>query len=189
MSSAAGNLAIDLSAAAAREDFTCAFDRCSPGLYRFVVVRLGSDRHLADDLMQQLWLQASEASDAVPPAELECWLRAIARNLVRTHWRKQSRRPALVPLADPALAAELAERLAREDLPERWLDRREVQDQLILAITELPEEEQALILGHYFEGQSFTQLAERRGLSERAVEGRLYRARLSLREKLKHLSP
>ena len=60
-------------------------------------------------------------------------------------------------------------------------------DQLLLAITELTSEEQELIVGHYFHGRSHDELAAECGLSPRAIEGRLYRARRALREKLWHL--
>jgi RNA polymerase sigma-70 factor (ECF subfamily) len=163
-----------------------AFDRCSRSIYRYVVVRVG-DAHLADDLMQQLWLQARTSSAGVPSHELEFWLRGVAKNLVRTHWRRQARRPANLPLADPQLAGELAERIAREELPPTTLEHREVRDQLLLAITELDSPDQELIVGHYFHDRSHAELAAEHGLTVRGVEGRLYRARQALREKLTNL--
>lgn len=164
-----------------------AFDRCSRGMYRYFAVRAGGDSHLADDWMQQLWLQALRHATDVPPDEVEFWLRGVAKNLVREHWRKQARRPAQVPIADPRLASDLSERLVTEELPVTLLEQREVRDQLLLAVTELSGDEQELIIGHYFHSQSHLVLAKRLGLSERAVEGRLYRARQTLRTALKDL--
>lgn len=169
-------------------DLERAFDACADSLYRYFAVRCGRDGHLADDLMQQLWVHAHNLP-ATPPDQLEFRLRAIAKNLLRTHWRRHGSRPAPVPLADPALAADLAESLVTAELPEDVLVRQEVQDQLLLALTELPSAQQALIVGHYFENRSLAELGERSGLSPRAVEGRLYRARLALREKLQNLEP
>ncbi len=164
-----------------------AFDRCQRSIYRYVVVRVG-DAHLADDLMQQLWLQARTSGARVPDRELEFWLRGIVKNLVRTHWRRQARLPASVPLAHPALADELADRLASEELPPDTLERKEVRDQLLLAVTELDSADQELIVEHYFHNRSHAELAPEHGLSARGVEGRLYRARQALREKLSNLS-
>lgn len=164
-----------------------AFDRCGTALFRFVCVRVGGDRHLADDLMQQLWVQASRSERFVPEHELEFWLRAIARNLVRSHWRRHARAPAHLPLADPALGGDLAQRLVAEELPVEALARREASDQLLLALTELPAADQELIVAYYFHERSQAELADELGLSERAIEGRLYRARQALREKLRHL--
>jgi RNA polymerase sigma-70 factor (ECF subfamily) len=164
-----------------------AFDRCSRSIYRYIAVRVG-DAHLADDLMQQLWLQAHTGGASIPDHELEFWLRGIARNLVRTHWRRRSRRPANLPLADSGLAAELAGRLGTEELPPETLERKEVRDQLLLAITELDSADQELIVEHYFHSRSHIELATERGLSPRGIEGRLYRARQVLREKLRNLT-
>lgn len=175
----------DLPAVSPELRFERVFDRCGAGLYRFFAVRT-SDRHLADDLMQQLWVQARRGGLELSQDRIEPWLRAIAKNLVRTHWRRIARRPAHVPVADPDLSADLAARLTRAELPAEELDRREVREQLLLAITELAADEQELIVGCYFDALPHAALAQRMGISERAVEGRLYRARQTLRDRLAH---
>lgn len=171
-----------------RESIEMAFDRCGRGLYRYIALRTG-DSHLADDLMQQLWLSATTRAAIVPDDDLEAWLMAIARNLVRAHWRRTATRPAHVPIADSMMSAELAKRLATEELPPEIVERRELCDQLLLAVTALRSQEQDLIVGHYFHGRTLAELVAAQGLSERAVEGRLYRARQSLRETLREFDP
>jgi RNA polymerase sigma-70 factor (ECF subfamily) len=168
-------------------DLAQAFARCGRSLYRYLAVRVGADSHLADDLMQQVWMRAVQGSFSGPNTEIEYWLKAVARNVVREHWRRQKTVPPHVPIGDPALAAELAERIRSEELPEAVWERREVRDQLLLAVTELADVEQELIVAHYFQGKPQSSLAARLGISERAVEGRLYRARRALREKLRDL--
>ncbi len=164
-----------------------AFERFECGLYRYLVVRAGGDTHLADDLMQQLWLQATRHARNVPENELEFWLRGVAKNLIRAHWRKQSRQPTQVPLSNPNLAAELSEQLVSHELPVTMLEQQEIRDQLMLALTNLRGEEQELIIAHYFRGLSYAELASKTGISERAIEGRLYRARHALRASLMNL--
>lgn len=168
------------------DSFEKRFDLCSSALYRYFVVRTG-DAHLADDMMQQLWLHAQRRSAEIPLLQVEFWLRAVARNLVTTHWRTVGRRPAQVPIADQAIAADLANQLVSHDLPADQLERREVRDQLLLAITELDAADQELIVGHYFGDESHAALAARLAISPRAIEGRLYRARHALRERLQSL--
>ncbi|MCH7873214.1 MAG: RNA polymerase sigma factor [Planctomycetes bacterium] len=163
------------------------FDRCARALCRYFAVRTGDDEHTVDDLMQQLWLQARRKAYSVRQPNAEAWLWRVAQNLLRAHWRSRGQRPQQVPLADPQLAAELARRFDTEELPAEVLARKEVRDQLLLALTALPGAEQELLLGHYFLGLSHAALSEEHGISERAVEGRLYRARQLLRDKLKHL--
>lgn len=173
-----------------RARLEAAFDRQGTALYRYLVVRTGGDRHLADDLMQQVWLQLRGAADRtqpIPDDELEFWMRGIARNLVRDHWRRVRKRPKTVPMPEPHLAAELADRMGNDELPVRILERHEVRDQLVLALTALPTADQELIVGRYFQGRSHTDLAADLGISVRAVEGRLYRARRVLLEVLANL--
>lgn len=140
---------------------------------------------MADDILQQLWVALQRNGRSVPPSQIEFWLRGVARNLVTTYWRRQGSRPAHVPVASPALAGELADKLGNMHLPPETLARREVQDQLMLAITELDAEDQDLIVAHYFRGQQQIEIAAKLGVSARAIEGRLYRARQNLRERLR----
>jgi RNA polymerase sigma-70 factor (ECF subfamily) len=165
--------------------FESVFDECSTAFYRFFAVRT-RDRHHADDLMQQLWMQARPRGVSITAGEIEFWLRSVARNLLATFWRKRLRR-GVAQAADSQVASELARRLATEELPTAELERREYRELLLLAITELSAAEQELILGCYYEGLSHAALAARLGVSERAIEGRLYRARQTLREKLQSL--
>ncbi|UCC29466.1 MAG: RNA polymerase sigma factor, partial [Phycisphaerales bacterium] len=168
-------------------DLRRAFALHGRSLYRYFAVRTGGDTHRADDLMQKLWLQGRRNLAGVRPSELEYWLRGIARNLIRENWRKQAAAKRHLPVVDIVVACELAQKIASEDLPDEYLQKQEVRDQLILAITELGTIEQEVIVGHYFQGESQACLAKRFCISERAVEGRLYRARRALRRKLKSL--
>jgi RNA polymerase sigma factor (sigma-70 family) len=162
-----------------------AFERCAQAFCRYFAVRLGGDPQRVDDLMQQLWLQGRLRAQELRGDNAEPWLWRIARNLLRAHWRTSQRHAGR--LADPALARVLAERFDNEELPLDVLTRREVQDHVLLALTALPAGEQELLIGFYFEGRSQHELAAGLGISERAVEGRLYRARLALRDTLAHL--
>lgn len=177
----------DRSESGRSQDVELLFDRCSAALYRYIALRVGRDRPLTDDLMQQLWLHAAKSKRIIPPDEFEYWLRGIARNLVNDHWRKIKRRPAHIPFENPMVATELAGRIDRDLLPWEILEKKEVKDQLMLALTELPAEEQDMIILHYCDGQSYKQIGDKLQLSERAVEGRLYRARQKLKENLAHL--
>ena len=51
----------------------------------------------------------------------------------------------------------------------------------MLAITALDADAQEIVIARYVDDASHAQLAARFGVSERAIEGRLYRARQALR--------
>lgn len=165
------------------------FQQVAPTLFRYAVVRLDGDESAADDLMQQLWLEASRDERAAQADDLGAWLRGIVRNLIRRWWREQARPGRQRPAADPTLAAELADVLDQRELPAAELERAEVRTQLLLALTMLPADDQELLIRAHFRGQSHEQIARERNMTTRAVEGRLYRARAAMRELLAHLDP
>ncbi len=174
-------------ALASHADLGTVFDRLSGALYRYVVVRTGGDAHVADDVMQQVWVAALRTGWSVPADEIEFWLRGVARNILAAHRRRLANRPKQLPLADRALASELAEALESSPLPPELVDKKETKDQLLLALTQLPSDAQELIAGRYFRGWTVERLADTLGLSVRAAEGRLYRARQALKQALDHL--
>ena len=57
----------------------------------------------------------------------------------------------------------------------------------LTGLATLSSDEQEGLIGFCFDGRPHVELAEMLGITGRAVEGRLYRARLALRRKLSHL--
>jgi RNA polymerase sigma-70 factor (ECF subfamily) len=171
----------------AGESVQAAFERCGQALCRFFSVRVGSHTHVVDDLMQQLWLRSRLAAGDLRGPAPEPWLWRIAQNLLREHQRNSGASTAQRAVADPALARRLARQFDEQELPAEVLARREVADQVLLALSALPQAEQDLLASFYFEGRSQAELGVALGITERAVEGRLYRARLALRDKLLRL--
>lgn len=157
-------------------------------LYRYIAVRVGGNEALADDCMQQTCLEAARSNRVPARQEMELWLRGVARNVIRRHWRRARLSPKSLAVVDRAVALRIAEAIDRGPLPPEWLVQKEVRDQLLLAITELMAPEQNVIYRFYFAGESYEELAEASGVSVRSVEGRLYRARAELRRKLAHLA-
>lgn len=157
-------------------------------LYRYIAVRVGGNQALADDCMQQTCLEAARSKRLPAPDELELWLRGVARNVIRRHWRRARLAPKAMGIVDRDTARLIAEAMDRGPLPPEWLAQQEVRDHLLLAITELMAPEQNIIYRFYFAGESYQELADACGVSVRSIEGRLYRARAALRRKLAHLA-
>lgn len=169
----------------ATADVQAAFERCAGSLGRYFAVRVRDD-HLAEDLVQQVWVRARLGADRVQADNAEPWLWRIAQNVLREDRRRRGRQSVVIGL-DAACAAQLAEQFDTMDLPDELLARDEVRQHLLLALTALPAESQELLISFYFHGCTHAHLAQQAAVSERAIEGRLYRARAALRERLGRL--
>lgn len=155
---------------ASEDDIRRIYRETIDDLYRFVARRCDHDRELAEDVTQETWLRAVRAwhSDGVPDRPL-AWLTTVARNLLSNHFR---RRPQLAPLEDTIIASEEPDGSeARLSLVERALGR-------------LPIPQFRLLEAFHFKRQRVSEIAEAQGISERAVEGRLRRARQQLRHQM-----
>ncbi len=178
-----GSDAMLMHPAAARERLAATITERLDGLYRFVFHRVGCDSKAAEDITQEaVCIAWAKDSSPAEPDDQERWMRGIARNLVKRHWRLH-----------PAMAQRIAkmERVGRE-MAHRLTDgsqgasqvRDEEMDRLMLALTSLTHDEQELILRFYKAGLSHENMACERGGSAKAIESALYRARKRLREAL-----
>lgn len=164
------------------------FHRTGDALYRYILVRVAGDRDAADDLLQQA-CQVAARNRRMPHDDTECeaWLRGIARNLIRRHWRLMKRQRRHIRLEDAALAQQLVEGMESQPAPAEALMQEESARQMLLAVTSLPAPDQQLVFAFYFEGRSQADIAKDLGLSAKSVETRLYRVRNRLRAILRNI--
>jgi RNA polymerase sigma-70 factor (ECF subfamily) len=142
----------------------------------------GSDEAL--DLAQETFVAAHQAlSRYDPERSMKAWLSAIALNKCRDWARKRAVRRFL-SLAVPI--GRLAEAVADEQVPAdvATADREELK-RVKQAIDSLPLSLKEALVLRTIEGLSQAETAEALGVSEKAVESRLYRARARLLEKLR----
>ena len=147
-------------------------------LYRYVSRSCGGDRALAEDVTQETWLRAiRDWRRKGPPDQPIAWLTTVARNLLVSYYRRH--RPAeLDNVRAAARAVPDTRRSAESDQITATVDH---------ALSRLPPAQADLIESFHFDRRPTARIAEDAGLSERAVEGRLRRARLRLRRELEHL--
>jgi len=140
-------------------------------LYAFVSRRVGGDRGLAEDLVQETWMRALTAWPTRVPDDPAAWLTQVARNTLISHFRRQ--RPELI---DPALVEVEDERFSPV-----------APDSAVIVgwgLAQLRPAHADLLEAFYFDGQTVREIAAARAMSERAVEGRLRRARGKLKKVL-----
>ena len=141
-------------------------------LYAYVARHSGGDRTLAEDVTQETWLRAvREWRRTGPPENPMAWLITVAHNLLASYYRR--RRP-------EQLDADAAAGLRAIDTGATAGIRAAVDD----ALTRLPAGQAELLEAFHLENRKVAQIAEGHGISERAVEGRLRRARQRLRREL-----
>jgi len=145
-------------------------------LYAYVSRRVGGNRTLAEDLVQETWMRAL---DAWPrrgvPAEPLGWLITVAHNAMVSHFRR----------ARPEVDAATIDLEAPSFTP----DDPDAATMVSWGLARLRRGHAELLEAFYFEGRSVRQIAADRGKSERAIEGRLRRARAALKKKLHRLMP
>lgn len=142
-------------------------------LYRHLSRRAGGDRELAEDATQEACLRAVRHWRKAVPRDPDAWLRVTGERLLANYFRRH--RPESLEGISEAAEGRNTEPAG----PERSVELEE-------ALGRLRPAARALVEAHHFGGVSLRELAAREGLSERAVEGRLHRARKRLQ---RHLGP
>ncbi len=145
-------------------------------LYGYVASRCGGDRSLAEDVTQEAWLRAVEAwgRKGMPDHPL-AWLKTVARNLVFNYYRRV--RPVSLDALPPGLEATTNEDGLDWGSPDHA-------SLVSWGLARLRPAQARLLEAFHLEGLSVEEVARETGLSQRAVEGRLRRARQKLRKQL-----
>ncbi|MGN0486514.1 MAG: RNA polymerase sigma factor [Acutalibacteraceae bacterium] len=102
------------------------------------------------------------------------WLTAITRNTALNHKRNLSRHNSLEEIPENTPSS--------EPTPEDIMIQQERQAAIRRALQQLSEREKMLFYRKYYYLQSTAQIASELGMTERAVEGKLYRLKKRLRK-------
>ncbi|GAA4596551.1 RNA polymerase sigma-70 factor (ECF subfamily) [Actinoplanes octamycinicus] len=137
------------------------------------VSRYVSDRHKAEDLVQETLLRAWKHIDHLDPepGRTRSYLLTIARNVVTNAWRAEQRRPRLVSDETAVNSVPSADNV--DQMVEGWL--------VAEALERLSPEHRAVIQAMYYEGQSVADAARRLSVPEGTVKSRAYYAVRALR--------
>lgn len=145
------------------------------------LVAIVQDRHLAEDLTQETFLAAHKSLDRFTSGgNFGAWLRGIARNKARDHWRVEGRRQLVV---DSRIVEGMDEVYTLFDEPDRsngaWQDRLEV---MLDCIRKLSTPLQEAVYCVYREGRSLKEASEKLNIGFDAAAQRLSRARSFIRQ-------
>ena len=146
-----------------------------------VFARLG-EFQAVDEVMQEVSLAAvRQQAPIADPAKVGPWLYRLAVTQSLLYRRRMGRRRKLT--AAYAERVRPTEADLRSD-PLQWLLADERRALVRRALGRLPSRDKEILLLKYTEDWSYRDLARHTGASESAIESRLHRARLRLREEL-----
>lgn len=142
-------------------------------LMKYIIAPMAASPQDREDCLSEVTLRVWEKVGQFDPEKgsWTAWLTAVTRNTAWRYAQTQARHA----------AGELAEDLPT---PEEQTLRRERQEALRWAMKELRPLERQIFYRKYYYRQSTAQIAAELSLTERAVEGKLYRARQRLRKAL-----
>lgn len=169
-----------------RESFGALYERFAPAIHTWARLRIrGPLQGRLDpaDVVQDVWMRASEKLDAFDPAQVpfRAWIFAVAKNVLLEATRRVVRPDAAAggstmagALANvPEEITGISLRAARDENLARFVER-------VLA---LPEEDRMLVIHCGFEGLTTAEAAPRLGLSPDAAKKRWQRLRQRLEER------
>lgn len=153
---------------------------------RSVVGALVGERQATDDVMQEVAVAAVEQRAPIAdPAKVAPWLYRLAVVHSMRYRRRRSRQRRHEDLA--ANNGQHSRRCSDGDPPEEWLLRQERHDLVQTALGQLRPREAEILRLKYFENWTYRQMSDRMGISEKALDARLHRARQRLRSELARL--
>ena len=149
------------------------YQEIAPKLRNFMYYRTGNAEN-ASDIVQESFLRLWENCAKVLPEKASAWLFRVGENIffkqkarakvvLKYEWRQRG--------PEPTYAS-----------PQEELEEREFQAQLEAAIAALPDGAREVFLLNRMDGLKYREIAELLGISQKAVEKRMHRALVSLRE-------
>jgi RNA polymerase sigma-70 factor (ECF subfamily) len=154
-----------------------------------LIGRLVRDPHEAEDIAQETFIKAYRAlANFRGESAFYTWLYRIAINTANNYLVSRGRRPPDTDLDvddDDEIEAQVA--LADHDSPEANQQRDELKAAIDRAIAELPEDLRTAFTLREFSGLSYEEITEIMDCPVGTVRSRIFRARESIDNKIRHL--
>lgn len=161
-------------------------DTCHPSTFRDLFFRFAAPlRHFvffrsgdwagAEDAVQESFLRLWKNCRAVPPDKAKSYLYTVANHLFLDDTRRQQVAFKFMQYAGNAVPA-------GGPAADQELESKELQDKLEMALAQLSEGQRSVFLMNRVDNMTYAEIAERLGLSVKAVEKRMHGALVALRQ-------
>ena len=157
-------------------------------LFRFSFYRVGRNRHLCEEVVQETILRAIAELPNYDPGRsannIHPWLTGLARNEIRRALSREQTTTSLETIwarMDEDLRA-IFGRLESSPLADDVLAREETREMVNATMSQLPPHYREALEAKYVSRRSVREIATERSTSEKAVESLLTRARQAFRE-------
>jgi RNA polymerase sigma-70 factor (ECF subfamily) len=160
-------------------------DEYYPRLYRFAYRRTGSDAQATQEVVQASFATIiPKLGEFRGEAPLFSWLCTFCRYEIQAYWRRTSRQRHREQLVDDSLEVRAAfDSLGRlGDDPESQLVRKRLSEAVRWTLDSLPVRYGNALEWKYLHGLSVADIASRLGMSAKAAESTLTRARTAFRD-------
>ncbi|MEL6674768.1 MAG: RNA polymerase sigma-70 factor [Bacteroidota bacterium] len=147
------------------------FDQYYEAIRNFLYYKSGN-MELSEDLTQEAFLILWKKKDNINPEKVKSYLYTIANNLFLNEIKHQ--KVVLKFQQQPKSTSS-------KESPQYLMEEEEFRKRLELAIAELPEKNRTVFLMNRIEKLTYKEIADRLGLSVKAVEKRMHKALLVLR--------
>jgi RNA polymerase sigma-70 factor (ECF subfamily) len=155
-------------------EFQRAFSDWYVPVRNFIYYRCG-DMELAEDLAQDAFIKLWESRDRVERATLKAYVYKIAQNQTINYQKRQQ------------LLYRFQKQVTQDrdfDTPEKMIEMSEYQDRLQEVIASLPDGGREVFLMNRLEDLTYQEIADRLGLSVKAIEKRMSKVLQIFRDKL-----
>jgi len=155
--------------------FDLFYRKFSHPVLKFVAKRMGADEKITEEIVEETFVAAWKGLKTFRnKSTYFTWLCRISLNKISDYYRDQVNKKSgiIVPLIDAITKADIKTLSPEEALVLKEL-RKKVNDCLDL----IPLEKRRLLWFRYWKGLSYREISKILNLSERAVEGQIYRAK------------
>ena len=147
-------------------------------LMRYIVTPILSREQDREECLSEITAKIWEKIDQfdLQKGSWSAWLTAVSRNTALNHARRQAAHDDVEELTEAVPST--------QPTPEEQVMRQELQAALATALMQLSFQDRTLFYRKYYYLQPTAQIAAELGMTERAVEGKLYRIKKRLRDRL-----